>query len=89
MLTKEDIDAFKDDLENTNKTYDTRFDIKTVKVVEHENGDATYTFDMNEEMSQIVGELGLKLLLFCGAVDIPVHDVFDWIMTQKKEEENA
>ena len=64
--------------------------IETVKVVEHEDGSATYTFDMTDEMSDICGSLGLKLLLYCGALDKSPTFVFDWLglmLTEKQIKE--
>ena len=68
--------------------------IETVRVVEHEDGSATYTFDMTDEMSDICGSLGLELLLYCGALDKSPTFVFDWLelmLTEKqiKEKQDA
>ena len=64
--------------------------LEVVKIVEHEDGGATYTFDMTDEMSDICGELGLKLLLYCGALDKSPTFVFDWLglmLTEKQIKE--
>lgn len=37
-------------------------------VVEHDDGSATYTFEMTKDLSELCGEYGLKLLLFCGVL---------------------
>ena len=61
--------------------------LEVVKIVEHEDGGATYTFDMTDEMSDICGSLGLKLLLYCGALDKSPNFVFDWLglmLTEKQ-----
>lgn len=61
--------------------------LEVVKIVEHEDGGATYTFDMTDEMSDICGALGLKLLLYCGALDKSPTFVFDWLglmLTEKQ-----
>lgn len=61
--------------------------LEVVKVVEHEDGGATYTFDMTDEMSDICGSLGLKLLLYCGALDRSPASVFDMLgemLTEKQ-----
>ena len=62
---------------------DEPFMIKLEEVEHHENGDATYTFDMNERGAKDVAELGLKLLLFCGVAKVDLQDVFDWILAQE------
>jgi len=41
--------------------------IEVVEVKEHENGDATYVFDMDHDSAKVATELGLKLLLYCSA----------------------
>lgn len=51
--------------------------IETVRVVEHEDGSATYTFDMTQEVADICGEYGLKLLLYCGALGKSPEYAFD------------
>ena len=53
------------------------------KITEHDNGDATYTFLMSDKASENIKELGLKLILFCGATQTDLQDVFDWIMSDK------
>lgn len=43
--------------------------IELVEKIAHEDGSITYTFDMTEEISKLCGELGLKLLLYSGALN--------------------
>ena len=62
---------------------DEPFLIKLQQVKEHENGDATYTFDMTEAAEKSVMEEGLKLLLFCGVAKVDLQDVYDWILAQE------
>ena len=61
---------------------DEPFLITLGRVKEHENGDATYTFDMTEAAEKSVMEEGLKLLLFCGVAKVDLQDVYDWILAQ-------
>ena len=61
---------------------DEPFLITLERVKEHENGDATYTFDMTEAAEKSVMEEGLKLLLFCGVAKVDLQDVYDWILAQ-------
>lgn len=61
---------------------DEPFIIKLEQIKEHENGDATYTFDMSEAAEKSVMEEGLKLLLFCGVAKVDLQDVYDWILAQ-------
>lgn len=61
------------------------FLIKLEQVKEHENGDATYTFEMSDAAEKSVMQEGLKLLLFCGLAKVDLQDVFDWILSQAEE----
>lgn len=67
---------------------DEPFLIKLEEVKEHENGDATYTFDMTEAAEKSVMEEGLKLLLFCGVAKVDLQDVYDWILAQEDKPES-
>lgn len=56
-------------------------------VEEHEDGSATYTFDMSEAARNSVTEEGLKLLMYCGVAKVDLQDVFDWILAQGEKPE--
>lgn len=58
------------------------FDIKLEHFEEHENGDATYTFDMPESAEKYLKEEGLRLILLCAAAEVDLEDVYDWIASQ-------
>lgn len=58
--------------------------IELVDVVEHENGDATYSFDLDETTVRLTQELGLKLLLYCGLTGLPIEDAFNLILNHKQ-----
>lgn len=64
------------------------FLIKLEHVKEHENGDATYSFDMTETARDAVLEDGLKLLLYCGVAKVNVEDVFGWILSHAEGDNN-
>ena len=66
---------------------DEPFLIKLEEVKEHENGDATYTFEMSDAAEKSVMQEGLKLLLFCGLAKVDLQDVFDWILAQGEKPE--
>jgi len=51
--------------------------VKIADVVEHENGDATYVFEMNREEADIFNEIGIRLVLFCHMAGIPTEEVFE------------
>ena len=66
---------------------DQPFLIKLEEVKEHENGDATYTFEMSDAAEKSVMQEGLKLLLYCGLAKVDLQDVFDWILAQGEKPE--
>lgn len=47
-----------------------------VNVEEREDGGATYTFEVPDEMAQVCGEYGLKLLMYCGVLGQSPECVF-------------
>ena len=74
----------------TNDTEDNkRATFELSDVTEHEDGSATYKFDVNEEGAVAVAELGLKLLLYCGLTGIGTEEVFDMIMAKHEESDDA
>lgn len=56
-----------------------KFDMEVVSVVEHEDGSATYTFDMTDAMSAVCHSEGLKLLMYCGAFGLSTSAVYGMI----------
>ena len=55
------------------------FYIVVDKIVEHEDGGATYTFDMNHKATQAMAQYGLELILICAAYGVDIQDAFDSI----------
>ena len=49
------------------------------KMVEHDDGGATYTFEMSQKTTQSMAEIGLELILICAAYDVDIQDAFDSI----------
>lgn len=56
--------------------------IKLEEVEHHENGDATYKFNMDEDAEKYVAQEGLKLMLYCGVSKVDMKDVYKWILSQ-------
>lgn len=46
------------------------------KLTEHEDGGATVEFDLDEATAALAQELGLKLMLYCGATGANLDYVF-------------
>ena len=55
------------------------------KVVENEDGSATYTFHMSDAAAEEMQALGLKMVLFCGVTRTDIEDVFEWILEQRPD----
>ena len=53
-------------------------------VVEHEDGGATYTFDVDEKVTKQVAQLGLRLTLTCAAYGLDFEDAFQAIVDRGK-----
>ena len=48
-------------------------------VEEHEDGGATYTFQMDAHARGLLAEEGLKLVLYCTAAKMDIQLVYDFI----------
>lgn len=57
-------------------------------IVEHEDGSATYTFDMDKSASTKITELGLEVALTCAAYTIDVQDALEAIRAYAREKHN-
>ena len=55
------------------------------KVVENEDGSATYTFHMSDAAAEEMQALGLKMILYCGVTRTDIEDVFEWILEQRPD----
>ena len=51
--------------------------IVVTDVVEHEDGSATYTFDIDDASQKKVIELGLEFILTCAAYGLDIQDAFE------------
>lgn len=49
-------------------------------ITEHEDGSATFEFDMDNTTAALAQELGLKLLIYCAATGTNLDYVFDSIL---------
>lgn len=56
--------------------------------VEHEDGSATYTFDLDDASSKKVTELGLELIITCAAYGLDIHDALTHLIEYGKEKTN-
>lgn len=49
------------------------------KVMEHDDGGATYTFETSHKTTQAMAQIGLELILICAAYGVDLQDAFDSI----------
>jgi hypothetical protein len=54
--------------------------MKVTALTEHEDGSATVEFDMDGTTAALAQELGLRLLIYCGATGTDLDFVFDSIL---------
>ena len=54
--------------------------MKVTALTEHEDGSATCTFDLDDKTTALAQELGLKLLIYCGATGTNLDYVFKDIL---------
>ena len=59
---------------------DTVGEMKVTDYKEHEDGSATVTFDVDDTTAALAQELGIKLLIYCGATGTDIDYVFDSIL---------
>ena len=57
--------------------------MKVTALTEHEDGSATCIFDLDDTTAALAQELGLKLLLYCGATGTSVDCVFKNILGEE------
>ena len=54
--------------------------MKVTELTEHQDGSATCTFELDNKTTVLAQELGLKLLLYCGATGTNLDYVFKSIL---------
>lgn len=64
---------------------DTPFVIKVVDTVEHPDGSATYSFDLDDEAEKSLVKLGLEFVLYCAAHELDIGYVLDNLKRLKSE----
>ena len=59
--------------------------MKVTALTEHEDGSATCSFDLDDKTAALTQELGLKLLIYCGATGTSIDYVFNSILGETDE----
>ena len=60
--------------------------IEMVESEEHEDGSATYKFDVSPDVAAILADIGLKALTYCGICNVTVDQMFECLWTAYKLE---
>lgn len=53
------------------------FVVRVGDVVEHEDGSATYSFDLDEDSAECLTKIGLEFVLYCAAYELDLQYVLD------------
>ena len=59
------------------------------KVVEHEDGGATYSFDMDEKAAVNLAQIGLEFTLYCAAYQLDLQYVLDNLAYLAEKRDNS
>lgn len=59
--------------------------MKVTALTEHKDGSASCTFDLDDNTAALAQELGLKLLLYCGATGTNLDYVFREILGEMEK----
>ena len=59
--------------------------MQVTTLTEHEDGSAACTFDLDDKTAALAQELGLRLLLYCGATGTNLDYVFKEILEQTND----
>ncbi len=59
--------------------------MKVTGITDHEDGGATIEFEMDDITTALAKELGLKLLIYCGATGTDIDYVFNSILGKEEE----
>jgi len=69
-------------MENNNNAGTGKMEL--IEIIEHEDGGATYSFDVDDNAEKLTKELGLKLILYCGLCEVNLDDAFQLILDRGK-----
>ena len=61
--------------------------MKLTAVTEREDGDVKVEFELDDTTTALVQELGLKLIIYCGATGTDLDFVFDSILERGQDNE--
>lgn len=67
------------------------FYIHIVGETEHEDGSATYSFDLDQKAQSSLAKIGLEVVIFCAAYQLDIQEVFDhiaWLGKAKEMEQD-
>lgn len=61
---------------------DEKFMVELADITDHEDGSVTYAFNVSHGVNEIINELGLKLLLYCGMAQKSTDSVFEALLVE-------
>lgn len=63
--------------------------VEVTGVVEHEDGSATYTFEMSDDEKDRFADIGLRLALYAGAFGKNTEELFAILERELLKDENS
>jgi hypothetical protein len=66
---------------------DEPFVVKVFDTVEHEDGSATYTFDIDNQSKNGLCKIGLEFVLYCAAYELDLQYVLDNLNRLKQQDD--
>jgi len=63
--------------------------VEVTDVVEHEDGSATYTFEMSDEERDQMANIGLKFVLYAGAFSKTTSEMFAILERELLKDEDS
>jgi len=61
---------------------DEKFMMELADITDHEDGSATYAFNVSHGVNEIINELGFKLLIYCSMAQKSTDSVFEALLVE-------
>lgn len=66
---------------------DEPFVVKVFDIVEHEDGSATYSFDLDDQSKNSLCKIGLDFVMYCAAYEMDLQYVLDNLNRLKQQDD--
>lgn len=65
------------------------FQVVVTNIEEHEDGGATYTFELDDNAKDKMANLGLEFMLYCATYELDIQEALDHIALVGKSREKG